>query len=566
MKIDVTVKIGGEAGQGIQTVGDLLAYACNKAGLYVMAVNDFESRIRGGHSFIQMRISNKPIYAPHHNVNLLVALNKKTIDLHQNELHGNGIILMDDALGLTVRGALKIAFSELAMQAGGKITSNTVAAGACMSLLGAPLDLFKLVLRERFKTKQAAVCEKNIKAATLGYGAVEGIEFPEAFVWKQGRSQGTLLNGSKAIALGALAGDCRMAAFYPMSPATGIMAHLNRFADTLPLAVEQAEDEIAAVNMALGASFAGVRAMTATSGGGFCLMTETIGLAGISETPLVIVNAQRPGPATGMATRTAQGDLHFVLRAAPDDFPRFVFAPGSPIEAFETMARAFSLSEKYQVPVIVLTDQFFNDTLYSEAHPFPVPESIERYIVQDEDMEKPSAYKRYALSSSGISPRAVPCRGDALVAVSGNEHREDGHISEDIDDRIHMVNKRNAKIPHMRAEMIPPQGYYGESALLLVGWGSTAGIIRESVDMLRAEGLDVGSLHFADIWPFRAEATLQALSKAERFIMVEQNSTAQLGQLIRMETGLFHAGTVLKYDGRPFFPIEIADGVKKQIG
>ncbi len=565
MGIDVTVKIGGEAGQGLQTVGDLLAYTCHKAGLYIMAINDFESRIRGGHNFFQMRISDEPILAPNHNVNLLVALNEKTIDLHHKELDRNGIILMDKGLGPTKTGVLKIAFSDLAIQAGGKITSNTVAAGACLSLLGAPLDLFKLVLKERFGTKRETIREQNIQAAVLGYRAVEEIIFPQAFEWKRSRPRGILLDGSKAIALGALAGDCRMAAFYPMSPATGIMAQLNGFSDTFPLVVEQAEDEIAAINMALGASFAGVRAMSATSGGGFCLMTETLGLAGISETPVVIVNAQRPGPATGLATRTAQGDLHFVIRAAQDEFPRFVFAPGSPVEGFEIMARAFHLSEKYQVPAIVLTDQFFNDSLYIDAHPFRVPETIERFIVQDEDMEKPSQYKRYALSSSGISPRALPCRGEALVAASGNEHQEDGHISEEIDDRINMVNKRNAKIPHMRAQMNPPQAYYGESELLLVGWGSTAGVIRESVDMLRAEGVDAGGLHFADIWPFRVDAAVQSLNKAQRFMMVEQNSTAQLGQLIRMETGLSHAGAVLKYDGRPFFPIEIAEGVKKQI-
>ncbi len=565
MGIDVTVKIGGEAGQGIQTVGDLLAHTCHKAGLYIMAINDFESRIRGGHNFFQMRISDDPILAPNHNVNLLVALNEKTIDQHHKELDRNGITLMDKGLGLTRAGVLKVAFSDLAIQAGGKITSNTVAAGACLSLLGAPLDLFKSVLMERFGTKGEAVSEQNIKAAVLGYQAVEKNVFAEAFEWKRSRPRGILLDGSKTIALGALAGDCRMAAFYPMSPATGIMAQLNTFSDTFPLVVEQAEDEIAALNMALGASVAGVRAMTATSGGGFCLMTETLGLAGISETPVVIVNAQRPGPATGMATRTAQGDLHFVIRAGQDEFPRFVFAPGSPVEGFEIMTRAFHLSEKYQVPAIVLTDQFFNDSLYIDAHSFRVPETIERFIAQDEDMENPSQYKRYALLSSGISPRALPCRGEALVSVSGNEHQEDGHISEEIEDRINMVNKRNAKIPHMRAEMNPPQAYYGESELLLVGWGSTAGVIRESVDMLRAEGVDAGSLHFADIWPFRADVAVQALNKARRFMMVEQNSTAQLGQLIMMETGLHHAGAVLKYDGRPFFPIEIAEGIKKQI-
>ncbi len=564
MAVDITVKIGGEAGQGIQTVGDLLTLVCHKAGLYVMAINDFESRIRGGKSFFQIRISDTPVYAPHHGVNLLVALNQRIYDSYSDELVPGGISMMD-AKGEPEENQLFVPMDDLAVKAGKKITANTVAAGACLGLLGAPFELFESILKDRFESKSDDVLEINLSAARLGYDFVKDAEFPWSFTWKLSDPKGSVLDGSKAIALGALAGDCRVAAFYPMSPATGIMTNLASWSDNFPLVVEQAEDEIAAVNMVIGASFAGVRAMTSTSGGGFCLMTEGLGLAGITETPIVIVNAQRPGPATGLPTRTGQGDLLFVIHASQDEFPRFVFAPGTPEEAFEMTARAFHLSDKYQVPAIVLSDQTLNDSLYIIDRPLSAPHEIARYVVKDDQIGSPSEYRRYAVTSSGISPRALPCNGKALVLVSGNEHREDGHTSEAIADRVNMVNKRNAKIPAMLEEMRPPETVHGESEILLVGWGSSKGPIRESVDLLRADGIGAGCVHIADIWPFRSDLVQKALSSCKTFFVVEQNSTGQLGRLIREQTGLVSEGSVLKYDGRPFFPDEIVRGVKRHL-
>lgn len=564
MKIDISIKIGGQAGQGIQTVGQLLALVCRQAGLYVMAVNDFESRIRGGHSFFQIRISDRPVQAPDHRVHLLVALDEKTAQVHAAELVPGGIILMEQEAGLN-RDVVPVPFIELAKQAGARITSNTVAAGACLALLGAPFSIMKQILSEQFGRKSSDILKKNIKAAELGFAAVKETSFKWAFSWKKTRPRGILMEGSKAVALGALAGDCRVAAFYPMSPATSIMGHLASFAARCPVVVEQAEDEIAAVNMVIGASFAGARAMTATSGGGFALMVEGLGLAAITETPIVIVNAQRPGPATGLPTRTAQADLHFVIRASQDEFPRFVFAPGTPKEAYDITARAFTLSEKYQVPAIVLVDQYFNDSLFTIEKPLAAPRKIERFIVGDKDMKDPAAYQRFAVTLSGVSPRALPCIGKALVVVSSDEHREDGHISETISDRIQMVDKRQAKWPAMLSEMHPPQGYHEDSDILLIGWGSTKGAIREAVDQLREKGLDAGSLHFTDLWPFPDSAVKTALQKKKKIFVVEQNTTAQLGQLIRQQTGLGYTGAILKYDGRPFYPNEIIEGVQKKM-
>jgi len=551
MSMDLTVKIGGEAGQGIQTVGLLLAQACRQVGLHVLAVNDFESRIRGGHNFFQLRIRDRTVRAPDDRVHLLVDLDGSTRKLHGPEVVPGGVILIDGTDAEREQGALSVPITRMAQEAGGKILANTVAAGACLALLGAPLPLFLDVLSRQFEGKADAVLKENRNAARLGFDAVSGIPFPFAFEWEIRKPRGLLLSGDQAIALGALAADCRFVAFYPMSPSTGIPLHLIALADRFPLVVEQVEDEIAAVNMAVGASFAGVRAMTATSGGGFCLMTEGLGLAGMSETPIVIVNAQRPGPATGMATRTAQADLLFAIRASQDEFPRFVFAPKTLEDGFNATLRAFHLSEKYQVPSLLLVDQYFIDSLGLAEESLEAPETLSRFIVKP-GPEEASRYRRYAFVSDGISPRALPCRSEALVVCDGNEHREDGHTTEDAENRTRMVDKRNAKVPAMRREMRPPEVFHPDAEALFVGWGSTYGVIREAVERLRENGMDTGHVHFTDLWPFPVDSGAAALKNAKRRYTVENNSTAQLGQLLRQETGWSFSGHILQYDGRPF--------------
>lgn len=562
MGIDVTVKIGGEAGQGIQTVGELLAQVCYRNGLYLFGINDFESRIRGGHSFMQLRISDKPVSAPHHRVHLLIALNERTLDTHRSELAEGGLVIYDSESEVSDSSVLAVPVTRLARQSGGSIMANTVAAGAGLALLAAPAGSLNSVLENRFSDKKATVLQNNLNAAASGADAVSGISFDWAFKWPGQKPAGKLLTGARALALGALAADCRFAGFYPMSPATGIMINLTEFEDRLPLVVEQAEDEIAAINMGIGASFAGIRSMTATSGGGFALMSEGLGLSGITETPIVVVNSQRPGPATGLPTRTAQGDLRFVLHAGQDEFPRFVLAPDSLDNAYKTMIRAFDLADKYQVPVIVLTDQYFNDSLAVAVEPFEVTARIDRFISDDSHLENPSSYKRFAFTDSGVSPRALPCKGDALVMVSGNEHQEDGHISERISDRVGQVDKRSRKTEAMKKEIEPPEVRHPDSAVMLVGWGSISGIIGESVAMLRKEGVDAGSVCFTDIWPFPEEQVSSILGRCKRFYMVEQNRSAQLGWLIRERTGRMFNQAIVKYDGRPFFPDEISRQVR----
>ncbi len=577
MGIDMTVTIGGAAGQGIQTVGDLLALVCHRAGLYLMVINDFESRIRGGHSFMQLRISDEPVYAADDGIHLLVALNRGSLAVHAEEIRAGGYALIDersegdDKAGEGGEaGIAVVGFRRLAEEAGGRIMANTVAAGAALGTLGAPDELVESVIKDQFRDKSQTVRDNNLEAARMGRNAVAEIRFDWRLQWPGQNPRGKLVSGAQALALGALAADCRVACFYPMSPATGVMVGMAGYMDRFPLVVEQAEDEIAAINMVIGASFAGVRAMTATSGGGFSLMAEGIGMAGITETPAVVVNAQRPGPATGLPTRTAQGDLHFVIHAAQDEFPRFVLAPRTLDEGYETMIRAFHLAEQYQVPVIVLVDQYFTDSLGIAGGKWVVPEIVERFLVSDAEMENPARYRRFSTSGSGISPRAVPCAGKARVMVTANEHAEDGHLSEAISDRNGQMEKRAKKMKRMVEEMRSPEVLHPDSSLLLVAWGSTCGVVREAVMRLRRENHDVGAVFFSDIWPFPAAAAAVALSGPGQFVMVELNASAQLGALIRAHTGLHAAGAIVRYDGRPMKPgglmhdamqyLEVSDG------
>ena len=560
--MDITVKIGGEAGQGIQTVGDLISQVCHSAGCYLLSVNDFESRIRGGHSFLQIRVSDAPITAPSHRVALLVALNQETYDLHKQELDSDGVILLNAPENGVEKNVVRLDIDALAREAGGKITANTVAAGAVLSLIGADFQILETLLTRRFESKGDGVVKMNVSAAKLGYESMSGVDFAPKTDMKNGSPKGKLITGSKAAALGALAADCRFSAFYPMSPATGIIVAFDSFSDDFPIVTEQAEDEIAAMNMIIGASYAGVRSMTATSGGGFCLMTEALGLAAMAETPVVVINAQRPGPATGLPTRTSQGDLLFAINASQDEFPRFVFAPGDPHEIFETMIRAFHLSDKYQAPAIVLMDQYLCGSSFIAKKPFNVPEKIERFITTDDQIENPSEYQRFALTPDGVSPRVLPCAGQALLLATGNEHLEDGHISEDKINRKKMVEKRLAKLSGMKEEMRAPETFHEGAELMLVSWGSTNGAVKEAALALKAtKGVDVGCMNLVDIWPFPGEQVAEILSKSRCFVVVECNSYAQLGKLIAQETGAQYDHAVLKYDGRPIYPVDILNGL-----
>ncbi|MGD9825188.1 2-oxoacid:acceptor oxidoreductase subunit alpha [Desulfobacter sp.] len=565
MKTDVTLKIAGAAGQGIQTIGDLLSEVCHQSGLFIFSVDDFESRIRGGHSFNLLRISDKQIAAPGNRLDILVCINQDAYELHKEELLSEGIAIVNaEEPGTKNKTRFEIPLKKLAEDAGNKITANTVAAGAVLAILGTPFTLLADVLKNQFAAKGEKIAALNIAAAKKGFDAVKGLSRNTGFTWEAKKSNNIVLSGAKAAALGALAADCRFFPFYPMSPATGVISNVIPYTEKLPVVVEQAEDEIAAVIMAIGASFAGVRAMTATSGGGFCLMTEGLGLAGMTETPLVIVNAQRPGPATGMPTRTGQADLLFALHASQDEFPRFIFAPGTPVETYETMKRAFHLAEKYQVPAIVLLDQFLANSRVTEINSLTVAPDIERFYEQNNSGNDDIPYLRYALAKDGVSPQRLPCSGPGLVRVTGNEHDPEGHISENAANKIAMTQKRAAKLPAMIKEMDPPLLVNPTARVFLVGWGSTRGNILEAVERLRAQNIEIGAALFKDLWPMDRNAVGNMLDD-KHLIMVEQNESGQLGRLLAQEAGIAAFDTILKYDGRPFFPDYIVQKAKELV-
>ncbi|MCP4022377.1 MAG: 2-oxoacid:acceptor oxidoreductase subunit alpha [Desulfobacteraceae bacterium] len=564
---DITILIGGAAGYGIQTIGNLLSKACHNAGLFIFSVDDFESRVRGGHNFHVIRISNELLSGPSLKLDILVAIDEKTYLNHKDELAPNGIILCNDTGDDTKMSntTSHIPFEQLARDAGGKIASNTVAAGVILAILGASFKDLEKLLQAQFEKKGKKILALNLMAGKSGYDIGKTIQFYRSFDFNKSNHSNVVMSGAKAAALGALASDCRFFPFYPMSPGTGVIVNASAFAEQFPLVIEQAEDEIAAINMAVGASFAGVRSMSVTSGGGFCLMTEGLGLAAMAEIPVVIINAQRPGPATGLATRTAQSDLLFTINASQDEFPRFVFAPGSPKDTYNAVKKAFHLSEKYQVPSIVLMDQFLIDSTRTEPDDLKIGSEHESFLLSDTKMYQDEPYLRYKISDSGVSPRCTPCSGPFLVRSTGNEHTPEGLTSEDPENRNMMVEKRFKKVKHMKKEMKMPSLLCTEASFFLTGWGSSKGSIIEACLTLREQGIDASWIIFEDIWPLD-EYKLKKILRNKKLVIVEGNATCQLGSLIRQLTGIDYAFSILKYDGRPIYPEYIIEKVQQIMG
>jgi 2-oxoglutarate ferredoxin oxidoreductase subunit alpha len=369
------------------------------------------------------------------------------------------------------------------------------------------------------------------------------------------------------MALGAICSGLKFYSGYPMSPSTPVMEYIASLGKEQGIVVEPAEDEIAAINMVLGASFAGVRAMTATSGGGFCLMVEGLGLAGMTETPAVIIVAQRAGPSTGLPTRTEQGDLSFVIHASHGEFPRAVLAPGHAEQAFYTLAKAFNIADRFQTPVIVLGDQHLNDSFYTVEYLDLQRIPIDRgRLISHGDGTASADYQRYVWDESGISPRILPGHPEAVIYADSDEHTEAGHITESAEVRARMMTKRMTKLTGIRDAMAPPERYPETDAdILLVGWGSTYGALKECVDLLNQEGHKAAMAHFCDIFPFTSIDLSPKVTASTKVFSVENNYTAQFGGLFTKETGIPITDHILKYDGRPFSPQEIASNVKSHL-
>ena len=554
---DLNLVIAGAAGEGAQTIGEIVARGFLEHGYAVFSHQEYESRIRGGRSSYRIRVSTTMRNAPRHRADLLLALNEDVLFHYRPLLKEGGILLSEQESSAPFP---QVSFAEIANeQFGSPLYTNVIAAGSLWAALGLPLAPLTGVLGDVFSRKGQEVVHDNQEAVKVGYAAMkvnsDQIDSTLRLLDPPARNcTHYSLSAHEALVLGAAYAGCRFISAYPMSPSTGI---ITMFVEDPALGVfaEQAEEEIAAINMAIGASYAGVRAMTATSGGGFALMVEAISLAGMTETPLVVVLAQRPGPATGLPTRTAQEDLLFAVHAGHGEFPKLVLAPADPQDAFKKTVRAFNLADKYQIPVILLTDQFLADARFSlDTFEWETvrPSS---YLAQP---HKVAEYKRYRLTERGVSPRLYPGQSKHLVCADSDEHDEWGHITEELSEiRPSMVRKRLTKLHKLKGEISRPEEYLVEDAkTVFVGWGSTQGAIREAVDALREDGESVGLIHFTEVWPLPER---YAFPPDRRYIPVEGNATAQFARLLRTEYKSDFNKGIHRSDGLPL----TAEGIRE---
>ncbi len=567
---EVTYTIGGAAGQGVESSGAGLAKAHVRAGYHVFAAQDYESRIRGGHNFYQLRASDEPVRAHARQHSILIALDDVSVPQHVPEMRAGGAVIYDagrddvDAGAITDAGARAVPapLIEIATTVGNdKVMANTVALSIASALTNFDFDAVAQIIRENFSRKGEAAVEENLAVARAGYewGAERVDGFPHRLPPPpagNGAGPSMLIHGNQAVALGAIAAGCKAVSGYPMTPWSTILEELTGARD-LGIVVQQTEDEIAAIAFALGASWGGVRALTGSSGGGFALMVEHLSLAGMNEVPVVIVEVQRGGPATGLATRTEQPDLHFAMHAGHGEFPMIVTALKDAVDGFYRTARCFNLAEQYQCPVILLSDLFTSNSLVSVPTSAldleTVAAEIDRgkTLTYDAIEELAEPYGRYAFSEDGVSPRAVPGHPNALVHGMSDEHDEFGGITEEATNRIAMMRKRMRKLEGAHTQMEPPTVYGpAEAPVSLVAWGGTWGVLTEVVD--RSEGR-FNLIHYTDLQPFPAGGA-EPLERAKALVAVEQNFTGQLARHLRAQTGVEIPNRILKYDGRHMTP------------
>ena len=553
---DVSIVLCGEAGQGIQTVEHILTQTLKLSGYNVFSSQEYMSRIRGGNNSTSIRVSSKRVSAPIDRMDILIPFSKGALTHVSKRLSEDTLVLGEEGIfGDEYKGnnSINVPISDIASEVGGRIYSNTIAAAIVAAIFKVDIETINSFLRQRFGGKDEAIIRNNIEAARRGYEVSSNLIDNRIRISIQRDTQVSndiIMDGVEALALGAIAGGCNFISFYPMSPSTGVAILFAQHSKEFGIVVEQVEDEISAMNMVLGAWYAGARAMASTSGGGFALMVEGLSLASMIESPVVVHLAQRPAPATGLPTRTEQSDLNLALYSGHGEFPRIILTPGTIEDAFYLTQKAFNLADKYQVPVFILTDQYLLESHYNIASLDPSLIKQERYIVgTDED------YKRFKLTDNGISPRGVPGFGNGLVIVDSDEHDDEGHITEDVGVRKSMVEKRLKKLDLIKDEIIPPE-LIGNPNYdnLVITWGSNYNVAMEAIGNLRRD--DISLLHFRQVYPLH-QSTANYLRKAEKTIIIENNATSQFGSLIKLYTGFDIDKKILKYNGLPFSVEEV---------
>jgi 2-oxoglutarate/2-oxoacid ferredoxin oxidoreductase subunit alpha len=559
----LSIVLCGEAGQGIQTVEIILVQAIKMAGYHVFSSKEYMSRVRGGLNSTEIRISSKRASAYLDRIDVLLAINEGAIEHLKDRITTETLIVGDEEQLKNLKGEFRIIKApvlQTSKELGGIIFANVIAAGFIAKMLKIPTEIFDQVIEDMFQRKGGKIVEKDLQAGRKGYeigeDLLESINLNVQIQKNPDIKDELLLSGTESVGLGCLAGNCKFMASYPMTPSTPLQIFMAENGKNFDVLFEQAEDEIAAINMSIGAFYAGARAMVATSGSGFALMEEAVGLSGMIETPVVIYVGQRPGPAVGLPTRTAQEDLNLTLYSGPGEFARIIFAPGNFEDGFRIAHKAFNLADKYQIPVFILSDQYFAECSYNIPSLDINDIETEEYIVKTT-----KNYKRYELTNDGISPRGIPGYGEGLVAVDADEHDEEGHITENLEIRAKMVEKRfNKKMRLLEKEILPPKLLGGENYdVLVVGWGSTYGTIKEAMDNLGSD--KISFLHYNQLYPLHPQ-TLDYLNRAKKTIIFENNASGQFANLIKAETGFKFDENVLKYDGMSFSVEEVLRNLK----
>jgi 2-oxoglutarate ferredoxin oxidoreductase subunit alpha len=574
--ISLAIGIGGAAGQGIATPGDILARIFARRGLHLRTYSAYQSIVRGGHILLTMRVSNQPIQTTGDSLDLLITLNQDTMDRHLS-LMGSGSVVLFNAdkirPGQAAEGVRLYPFSvkDLAPRAKGDLVQNTLALAAALNLLGLDFAILEDILTLQFQKKGQAAIDENVGVARAAYAYASAEFAPFPFTLPDTGHPLAFVDGNSALAMGGAAAGVRFYCAYPMSPSTGVLHWMARHGRQLGIMVRQVEDEIGVINMAIGAAHTGCRVMCATSGGGFALMTEALGAAAMMEIPLVCIDVQRAGPATGVPTKTEQGDLWQVLGAGQGDYPRIVVAPTTIADCFKTVPELFNLVDKLQCPGIVLTDLLISEGRASvdpSELDFNVPIDRGQMIGLNGSVTEPlDGYKRYEITASGISPRAIPGTQGYVHVVATDEHDPEGGLISDEFTHPHkrqaMHEKRMRKMINAEQLIEPPALFGPEDAdVTLVGWGSTEGVIREAMEKLAAERQIVANnLQIKWLVPLHTQAIMEQLGRSKRVIIVENNYSGQFARYLRSETSFEANAHIRKYDGEPFMPHHIVEGV-----
>jgi 2-oxoglutarate/2-oxoacid ferredoxin oxidoreductase subunit alpha len=580
MKQTFAIGIGGAAGQGVATPGDIFAKIFSRRGLNLNAYNAYQSIIRGGHTFLTIRTGPEKVTNMGDRIDLLIPLNQDSMDRHLKLLTAGAACIYNSHTIKPAAAADSVQLcplpvSELADITRNKVAQNTLAIGAGLHMMGIGFQALEDVLREQFKKKGDAVVAENVGVARAGYdyAAAHFEAFPNPLPKTENRY--AILSGNIAMAMGGAAAGVKFYCAYPMSPSTGVLHWMAAHARKAGIMVRQVEDEIGVINMAIGAAHAGVRAMCATSGGGFALMSEGLGMSAMIETPVVVINCQRAGPSTGVPTKTEQGDLWQMLGAAFGDYPRLIAAPLDIGDCFKLIPEMFNLVDRFQCPGLVLCDLLLSEGRLSvRPEDLNFSPSIDRGELITANGHTAAAateeYKRYRITESGISPRAIPGVPGHVHTVATDEHMEDGVlISDEFTNPIKrraMMEKRMRKVTGIEAA-VPPPALLGprDADVTLIGWGSTRGVIEEACEILNEQGISANQLQIRWLVPLHGEAILEILRNSRHTIIVENNYSGQFARYLRSETSFVPNGHIRKYDGEPFMPHHLVEAVKEQL-